>query len=122
MIERYDGGAEERSIERDKECKEQTAYHEAGHALIRHYLSAIEFPDVKPVFKATVIHRGRCTGSVSTLSTSDTKYHRTKAEILGEIEVSLGGRAAEEVVFGKDKIRTGIYEFSVFLIKKSLHY
>ena len=108
MIDQCDDGAEVKSIERGQKCKEKTAYHEAGHALIRYYLSAIDIPVVKPVYKATIIHRGRCTGSVSTL-TNDTKYYKDKAEMLGEIEVKLGGRAAEEFVFGKDKIGTGEY-------------
>jgi cell division protease FtsH len=70
------------------------AYHEAGHALVAHVL-----PHAHPVHKISIIPRGRALGYTLTLPTED-RYLVTKAELTDEMSVMLGGRAAEEIVFG----------------------
>ncbi len=69
------------------------AYHEAGHALLAHYL-----PHADPVYKVTIIGRGRTGGHTATLPVEE-RYVTTKSELLDELAVLLGGRAAEELAF-----------------------
>lgn len=85
----------------DKE-KEMTAYHEAGHALIGLLLP--EHTD--PLHKVTIIPRGRALGVTHSLPERE-KYTKTKKEMIGSIMVSLGGRAAEKLVF--NAMATGAY-------------
>jgi cell division protease FtsH len=70
------------------------AYHEAGHALVSHLM-----PFAHPVHKISIIPRGRALGYTLTLPTED-RYLVTKAELLDELAMVFGGRAAEEIVFG----------------------
>ncbi len=92
-------GAERRSmIITDKE-KEITAYHEAGHALIARLL-----PGTDPVHKVTIIPRGRALGLTQQLPTSD-QYTHAKSYLLNTLCILLGGRVAEELIFGE--ITTG---------------
>jgi cell division protease FtsH len=76
-----------------------TAYHEMGHALVGHFL---EFTD--PVHKISVVSRGQALGYTISLPTED-KFLTTKQELMDTLSMTLGGRAAEEVVFGE--ITTG---------------
>jgi cell division protease FtsH len=76
-----------------------TAYHEMGHAIVGHYL---EFAD--PVHKISVISRGRALGYTISMPTED-RFLTTRSELLDQMAMTLGGRAAEEVVFGE--ITTG---------------
>ena len=76
-----------------------TAYHEMGHALVGHFL---EFTD--PVHKISVVSRGQALGYTISLPTED-KFLTTKAELMDTLAMTLGGRTAEEVVFGE--ITTG---------------
>uniref|UniRef100_A0A0N5BT93 AAA domain-containing protein n=1 Tax=Strongyloides papillosus TaxID=174720 RepID=A0A0N5BT93_STREA len=85
----------------DKESNRITAYHEAGHTLV-----ALYTPYATPLHKVTIIPRQKSLGNTSFMSEKD-KYHATKAEILARIDVLMGGRAAEELIFGKDLITTG---------------
>ncbi len=94
-------GPERRSAVLTEEDKLVTAYHEAGHAILGHVL-----PLVDPVHKVTIIPRGRALGSTSYLPL-DEKKNYTKEQILEELMVLLGGRAAEEIKFGKKWISTG---------------
>ncbi|HLW95271.1 MAG TPA: ATP-dependent zinc metalloprotease FtsH [Solirubrobacteraceae bacterium] len=71
-----------------------TAYHEMGHAIVGHYL---EFAD--PVHKISVISRGRALGYTISMPTED-RFLTTRSELLDQMAMTLGGRAAEEVVFG----------------------
>ncbi|MHB8659289.1 MAG: ATP-dependent zinc metalloprotease FtsH [Solirubrobacteraceae bacterium] len=82
----------------DKERK-ITAYHEMGHAIVGHYL-----PNSDPVHKISVISRGQALGYTISLPTED-KFLTTRAELLDTMAMTLGGRAAEEIVFGE--ITTG---------------
>ncbi len=78
----------------DKERK-ITAYHEMGHAIVGHYL-----PNSDPVHKISVISRGQALGYTISLPTED-KFLTTRAELLDTMAMTLGGRAAEEIVFGE---------------------
>jgi cell division protease FtsH len=76
----------------DKE-KKVIAYHEAGHALVGHAL-----PNSNPVHKVTILSRGRALGYTLSLPTED-KYMATRSEMIDDLAMTLGGRAAEELVF-----------------------
>lgn len=81
--------------------KKITAYHEAGHTI-----TALHCNNSDPIHKVTIISRGRAGGYLSRLPEYDKSYH-TKAEMIDNITIALGGRVAEELVFGKDKITAG---------------
>jgi len=81
--------------------KKMTAYHEAGHALV-----SVHEPASDPIHKATIIPRGRALGMVMRLPERDSySYHRDK--MLANLSVSMGGRVAEEQIFGHDKVSSG---------------
>ncbi len=93
-IDRVVAGPEKKTrIISDRE-KEIIAYHEAGHSIVAHKL-----PNADPVHKISIIPRGRSLGYTLTLPTED-KYLVTKSELLDELAMLLGGRVAEEMVFG----------------------
>ncbi|HTZ69797.1 MAG TPA: ATP-dependent zinc metalloprotease FtsH, partial [Acetobacteraceae bacterium] len=94
-------GAERRSLVMSDEEKKMTAYHEAGHALC-----AINEPECDPVHKATIIPRGRALGMVMSLPEGD-RYSKSKSKLLAELVLAMGGRAAEEIIFGADKVSNG---------------
>ncbi len=94
-------GAERRSLVMSEGEKRMTAYHEAGHALC-----AIHEPECDPVHKATIIPRGRALGLVMSLPEGD-RYSKSKSKLLAELTMAMGGRAAEEIIFGSDKVSTG---------------
>ncbi len=94
-------GAERRSMVMTDEEKRLTAYHEGGHALIG---LMVEGSD--PVHKATIIPRGRALGMVMRLPERDA-LSVTRQKMKADIAVAMGGRVAEEVVFGYDKVTSG---------------
>ncbi|KAJ6089789.1 hypothetical protein N7467_005005 [Penicillium canescens] len=95
-------GAEARSrIIQDKD-KLLTAYHEAGHALVAHFTSSST-----PLYKITIVPRGMALGITHFLPEMDT-VSRNYTEYLADIAVSMGGKAAEELVFGHDNVTSGI--------------
>ncbi|MDR0695795.1 MAG: ATP-dependent zinc metalloprotease FtsH [Holosporales bacterium] len=94
-------GAERKSMSMTDDEKKNTAYHEAGHALI-----ALLVPQCDPIHKVTIIPRGVALGRMVRIPTND-KLSVTRAELLSNIRVALGGRMAEELVFGYDKVTTG---------------
>ena len=94
-------GAERRSLVMSDAEKEMTAYHEGGHALC-----AMHLPECDPVHKATIIPRGRALGLVMSLPEGD-RYSKSKAKLLSELCMAMGGRAAEEIIFGADKVSNG---------------
>ena len=94
-------GAERRSMVMSDEEKRLTAYHEAGHAIV-----ALHCPDSDPIHKATIIPRGRALGMVMRLPESD-RLSVSKARLLADLKVACGGRIAEELMFGEEKITTG---------------
>ncbi|HSC42678.1 MAG TPA: ATP-dependent zinc metalloprotease FtsH, partial [Candidatus Binatia bacterium] len=87
-------GKERRSLALSEKEKTNTAYHEAGHALLLELLEHTE-----PLHKVTIIPRGPSLGSTMWLPEED-KYTNRKAELLDSLTVSMGGRVAEEIVFG----------------------
>ncbi|MBI4184439.1 MAG: ATP-dependent metallopeptidase FtsH/Yme1/Tma family protein [Proteobacteria bacterium] len=94
-------GIERRSMVMSEEEKRLTAYHEAGHAIC-----AIRSPESDPVHKATIIPRGRALGMVMRLPESD-RISMSKAKLLADLTVAMGGRIAEELIFGPAKVTTG---------------
>ncbi|CAP54753.1 Cell division protein ftsH [Gluconacetobacter diazotrophicus PA1 5] len=94
-------GAERRSLVMSDDEKRMTAYHEGGHALV-----AILTPGADPVHKATIIPRGRALGLVMSLPEGD-RYSKSRAKCLGELTLAMGGRAAEEIIFGADNVSNG---------------
>ena len=84
-----------------EEEKKITAYHEAGHTVC-----ALHCDNTDPIHKVTIISRGRAGGYLSRLPEYDKSYH-TKAEMIDNITIALGGRVSEEIIFGKDKITAG---------------
>jgi len=94
-------GAERRSMVMTEDEKELTAYHEAGHALVGHFSPASD-----PIHKATIIPRGRALGMVMQLPEKDRHSH-TRDWLESRISVAMGGRVAEEFIFGDGKINSG---------------
>jgi cell division protease FtsH len=94
-------GAERRSMVMTEDEKKMTAYHEAGHAIVSVHEEASD-----PIHKATIIPRGRALGMVMRLPERDNySYHRDKMH--ANLSVSMGGRVAEEIIFGHDKVSSG---------------
>jgi len=93
-IDRVVAGPERKSRLMSEEERRNTAYHESGHAIVGHVL-----PKTDPIHKVTIIPRGRALGFTMSLPTED-KYSATKGEMLDQIAMMLGGRVAEELVFG----------------------
>ncbi len=93
-------GAERRSAMTPEE-KANTAYHEAGHAIV-----AMNVPSSDPVHKATIIPRGRALGMVMQLPEGD-RYSATYTWMISRLAIMMGGRVAEELKFGKENITSG---------------
>lgn len=94
-------GPERRSLVMNDEEKRLTAYHEGGHALVSLFCPASD-----PIHKATIIPRGRALGLVMRLPESD-KFSITREKMQADIAVAMGGRVAEEMVFGHAKVTSG---------------
>ncbi|HTA64097.1 MAG TPA: ATP-dependent zinc metalloprotease FtsH, partial [Xanthomonadaceae bacterium] len=94
-------GAERRSMAMSEEEKRNTAYHEAGHAIVGRLV-----PDHDPVYKVTIIPRGRALGVTVYLPEGD-RYSYNKENIESRLCSLYGGRVAEELIFGADKVTTG---------------
>ncbi|CAK0776381.1 ATP-dependent zinc metalloprotease FtsH [uncultured Gammaproteobacteria bacterium] len=94
-------GAERRSMVMTEEEKKLTAYHEGGHAII-----AIHMKDSDPIHKATIIPRGRALGMVMRLPEGD-RISLSKAKLEADLAVAMGGRVAEELIFGRERVTTG---------------
>ena len=94
-------GTERKSMVMTDDEKKMTAYHEAGHAIVAVHEEASD-----PIHKATIIPRGRALGMVMRLPERDNySYHRDKMH--ANLSVSMGGRVAEELIFGYDKVSSG---------------
>jgi cell division protease FtsH len=100
-IDRVIAGIEKKSKVMTDEDKEITSYHEVGHALIDKLL-----PEANELHKVSIIPRGWALGLTWTRP-KDEKLHTSREKLLARIAMSLGGRAAEEIVYGLDKISTG---------------
>jgi len=94
-------GAERRSLVMSEDEKLLTAYHEAGHAIV-----GLSVPDHDPVYKVTIIPRGRALGVTMFLPEQD-RYSFSKRRLNSQISSLFGGRIAEEMIFGADAVTTG---------------
>ncbi len=94
-------GSERRSMVMTDQEKRLTAYHEAGHAVV-----ALHCPASDPIHKATIIPRGRALGMVMRLPEGD-RISLARDQIHADLRVACGGRIAEDMIFGQDKITTG---------------
>ncbi len=94
-------GPERKSMILSEEHKRITAYHESGHAIVGRLM-----PEHDPVYKVTIIPRGRALGVTMFLPEED-KYMQSRQYLLGRISALFGGRIAEEIINGKDGITTG---------------
>ncbi len=94
-------GAERRSMVMTEDEKKLTAYHEAGHALVGFFSPASD-----PIHKATIIPRGRALGMVMRLPEGD-RISVSREKLEADIAVAMGGRVAEELIFGHDKVTAG---------------
>jgi len=94
-------GAERRSMVMNESEKKLTAYHEAGHAIV-----GLTVPDHDPVYKVSIIPRGRALGVTMFLPEED-RYSYSKRRLNSQIASLFGGRIAEELVFGADAVTTG---------------
>ncbi|RUP43813.1 peptidase family M41-domain-containing protein [Jimgerdemannia flammicorona] len=96
-------GAERRSAVITDESKRVTAYHEGGHALVAHFT-----PGAMPLHKATIMPRGSALGMTVQLPDMD-KDSFTRKEYLAQLDVCMGGRVAEEMIFGEDNVTSGAH-------------
>jgi cell division protease FtsH len=94
-------GAERRTLIMTEQEKRLTAFHEAGHALV-----SVSMPASTPIHKATIIPRGRALGMVQSLPERD-QISQSFEELIAMLAMSMGGRVAEELMFGKDKVTSG---------------
>lgn len=94
-------GAERRSMVMSEDDKRLTAYHEAGHAIVGRIV-----PEHDPVYKVTIIPRGRALGVTMFLPEED-KYSLNKTQLESQLASLFGGRVAEELIYGSDKVTTG---------------
>ncbi len=94
-------GAERRSMVMDDNEKKLTAYHEAGHAIV-----GLSVPEHDPVYKVSIIPRGRALGVTMFLPEQD-RYSHSKRRLESQLSSLFGGRIAEELIFGAESVTTG---------------
>jgi len=94
-------GAERKSMVMSEDDKRLTAYHEAGHAIVGRIV-----PEHDPVYKVTIIPRGRALGVTMFLPEED-KYSMTRKQLNSQLASLFGGRVAEELIYGMDNVTTG---------------
>ena len=94
-------GAERKSMAMDEAEKEMTAYHEAGHAIVGRIV-----PEHDPVYKVSIIPRGRALGVTMFLPEKDS-YSISRRKLNSQVASLFGGRVAEELIYGKDSVTTG---------------
>ena len=94
-------GTERKSLVMSEDERKLTAYHEAGHAIV-----GLSIDGHDPVYKVTIIPRGRALG-VTMFLPEDDRYSMSKQRLLGQITSLFGGRVAEEIIFGKEAVTTG---------------
>ncbi|KAK6936716.1 AAA ATPase, AAA+ lid domain [Dillenia turbinata] len=94
-------GTQRKTMYISEESKKLTAYHESGHATV-----AFNTDGANPIHKATIMPRGSALGMVTQLPSSD-ETSISKKQLLAHLDVCMGGRAAEELIFGQDSITTG---------------
>ena len=103
-------GSERKSMVVSEKEKEMTAYHEAGHALVQLF----DKENAKMLYKVTILPKGPSLGHTAQLPPAD-KYSHTAAEYMSDIRVCLGGKMAEEMRYGLDKVTSGVSSVSITL-------
>jgi len=81
---------------------EITAYHEAGHTLVNHFTKGSN-----TLHKVTILAKGGSGGHTAFVPSANAEWHQTKEQLIAQMDTAMGGRAAEELIFGKDKITGG---------------
>jgi cell division protease FtsH len=94
-------GVERRSLQLSEDDRKLTAYHEAGHSVV-----SLKVEGADPIHKVTIVPRGRALGLMTSLPDKD-RYGMTKEFLLGRLAINFGGRVAEELIFGPEKVTTG---------------
>ncbi|MGH7702932.1 MAG: ATP-dependent zinc metalloprotease FtsH, partial [Gemmatimonadales bacterium] len=94
-------GVERRSLVLTEDERKLTAYHEAGHVIV-----AIKIPGSDPIHKVTIVPRGRALGLTASLPEVD-RHNYTKEWLIGSLAMFFGGRVAEELIFGPERVTTG---------------
>ncbi|KAL7033784.1 hypothetical protein ACKWTF_007720 [Chironomus riparius] len=94
-------GPERKARIPDEEANKITAYHEGGHAIVAYYTK-----ESHPLHKVTIMPRGPSLGHTAYIPEKE-RYHITKTQLMAMLDTMLGGRAAEELIFGADKITSG---------------
>jgi len=94
-------GVERKSMVLTEDERKLTAYHEAGHAIV-----SLKIPGLDPLHKVTIVPRGRALGLTTWLPEED-RHNYTKSWLEGRLASAFGGRVAEELVFGREKVTTG---------------
>ena len=108
-------GPERKTLAMTEEEKKITAYHEAGHAVVAFHCAHSD-----PIYKATIIPRGNALGMVIRLPEND-RVSISKTRLLDDLAVALGGRVAEEIIFGADNVTTGAssdFQFATSIAKR----
>ena len=95
-------GVEWKSRVRGREDMEITAYHEAGHTLVNHFTKGSN-----TLHKVTILAKGGSGGHTAFVPSANAEWHQTKEQLIAQMDTAMGGRAAEELIFGKDKITGG---------------
>lgn len=95
-------GPERKNRIPDEEANKITAYHEGGHVIVAFYTK-----EADPIHKVTIIPRGQSLGHTAYIPKKET-YHVTKSKLLAKMDTMMGGRAAEELIFGPEKITLGM--------------
>lgn len=104
-------GAERKTMVITPKEKEMTAYHEAGHALVSYFSKDAPMT----FYKVTILPRGQTLGHTARLPVMD-KYSFSLRDYLSNIEVALGGKVAEEIVYGQDYVTSGVSQVSTFRV------
>ncbi|GMH32468.1 hypothetical protein BSKO_00302 [Bryopsis sp. KO-2023] len=94
-------GMERKSLVRTEESVKRTAYHESGHALV-----AVNTQGANKIHKATIVARGNALGMVAQMPGKD-EFSVSRQQLIAQIDVCMGGKVAEELVFGRDNVTTG---------------
>lgn len=94
-------GAEKKSTVIQEKDKVMTAYHEAGHALVSMFTAGSD-----PLYKCTIIPRGQALGVTHSMPEMD-RVSMSKREVLARLDMAMGGKAAEELIYGEDNVTTG---------------
>lgn len=95
-------GPERKSRLPDEEANKITAYHEGGHAVVAYFTK-----ESHPIHKVTIMPRGQSLGHTAYIPEKE-GYHVTKSQLLATMDTMMGGRAAEEIIFGPEKITSGL--------------